>query len=285
MTKQRSAARSILALSEEEDSWDFIKEEHDPFIWTDDDDTPERWNEITAKSKLPRVGHRIDSSDKDEREFLTYKGKTVEVPLTHSRDDRLIILHTLARLVREDSDIRFCMDSYHSSNLAFLALPPADWKALEKEFGAKAVAFRFLAFPKDLKKFHEKAFSDENNRRYGDEEEEETPTEKALGALMDEIVGVAKPISPEAGTFRDSTLEGGKALGVLLHTTTDAEREAIRKDRKRVDRMINILTRGCTQLGLELAWFTIQSHETTDRDFKGWWGDGIKTAISLYSRS
>lgn len=98
--------------------------------------------------------------------FLTYRQTTVEVPLTHSRDDQLVIVHTLARLVRRDSDIRFCLDSHHSSDLAFLALPPGDWKALEKEFGTDTVAYRFLSLPEKLKEFEKKAFSKKNKRQY-----------------------------------------------------------------------------------------------------------------------
>ena len=88
------------------------------------------------------------------------------MPLTHSRDDQLVIVHTLGRLVRRDSDIRFCLDSHHSSDLAFLALAPAHWKALEKDFGADTVAYRFLSLPEKLKEFETKAFSKKNNRKY-----------------------------------------------------------------------------------------------------------------------
>jgi hypothetical protein len=62
--------------------------------------------------------------------------------------------------VKHDSDIRFCVDSWHSSDRAFIALPPVDWQALEKEFGKEEIAYRFLELPKDLQHFLDQAYTE-----------------------------------------------------------------------------------------------------------------------------
>jgi len=281
MTIYLSAARAMLAIPEDQSSWDCICEDTKSFLWTDDD-TIEPWNEIAVAGGLPQVEQRVDGeSAESERMFLTYKGNKVEVPLTHSRDDRLGILHTLGWLVRNDSEIRFCLDSYHSSDLAFLALPPQDWKALEREFGAKAVAFRFLAFPKDLEKFFEEAFSEENNRGYGPN----AATEKAVIALLKEVTSVVKTLAPEVQTVHELDLDIAPTLGLELLTITDAQRDAIYKSREHVNCMIEMLTRRCTELGLELVVFTLQSHETNDRDFQGDWTLAMEAARDLLKRA
>lgn len=171
-------ARAIVAIPREKSSWDYILERHDRpdgpdcFIWSDDEEFAERWNEIAGKaagSEDVRVESTEDVGDAFAL-FFTYKGTKVQVPLSFSRDDGLITIHTLSQLVKTDSDIRFFVDSYHSSDLAFLALSPRDWNSLEAEFGVDAVAYRFLAIPRNFDDFVRQAFADENNRTYPDEE-------------------------------------------------------------------------------------------------------------------
>jgi hypothetical protein len=275
-----SAARSILAVPEDESSWDCIRGERDSFIWTDDDEPIRTWNEIAAKSRLPATGHRIDSSAEDEREFLTYKGRTVEVPLTHSRDDGLIVLHTLARLVRQHSDIRFCVDSGHSSNLAFLALAPAAWKALEKEFGRKAVAYRFLPFPEDLGEFLDQAFSEENNREYR-EPERSLVEEKMAQELADYVSSLAKTCCPSVDVSCELQLVAARVLSLKIKTKTDAERDALSGDRKRVKQIVDMAQMRCAEHEITLSMAYIQSHESVTRDFAGNWEWGLFAGFNM----
>lgn len=269
-----SAARSILAVPEDESSWDCILGERDSFIWTDDDQLVRTWNGIAARSKLPPVGHRVDSSAGDESEFLTYKGKTVEVPLTHSGDDGLIVLHTLARLVRQDSDIRFCVDSGHSSDLAFLELAPAAWKALEKEFGRKAVAYRFLPLPEDLAEFLEQAFSEENNREYGEPEGSQAE-EKMARELADQVKSLAKACCPSVEVSCDLELRSARVLRLEIRTRTDAERDALAGDPKRARQILDLAKARCAGHKITLSLARIQSQETVTRHFDGNWDFGL----------
>jgi hypothetical protein len=50
-------------------------------------------------------------------------------------------------------EVRCCVDSIGLTFLAFLVLPPADWEQLEREFGAAAMAYRFMALPADMDAF------------------------------------------------------------------------------------------------------------------------------------
>ncbi len=47
-------------------------------------------------------------------------------------------------------EVRCCVDSIGLMFLAFLVLPPADWEQLEREFGAAAMAYRFMTLPADI---------------------------------------------------------------------------------------------------------------------------------------
>lgn len=273
MTEYLSAARSILALGKEEDSWDFIKDQHNCFIWTDED-TVQQWNEIAKKSELPQVEQRIDAAAKDEREFLTYKKKTVEAALTHSRDDRLIIIHTLGRLVRNDSDIRFCLDSFHSSNLAFLALPPAGWKTLEKEFGKEAIAYRFLSLAEDLDAFIGQAFSEKNNRHYASAIPDTSAEEQMARELASQIKELARLDCPSAKVVCELELASARVLRLIIETQTDEERDALFANRKRIKQIVDAATKRCAAHSVDLSIAYVQSHESVNRDFAGDWKIG-----------
>ena len=100
-SKYLSAARSILEMPRNEDSWIFIIDSgNSNYLWTDED-AIEGWNKVARKAMLPPVKRRVENPSEGERMFLTYKDTTVEVPLQRDfRDDQLVIVHTLARLVR-----------------------------------------------------------------------------------------------------------------------------------------------------------------------------------------
>lgn len=148
-------ARAMLALSQHQDSWQHYlqKEEHEgQFLWTGDGEAVERWNELFAgKHDIGTVHATVEG--KKEHFFLEYGGSKLQAPVKHDRDDELVVVVTLNRLVKEVTEIRFCIDSYHSSDLAFLALPPFEWAALEAEFGATAVGYRFMPLPDTMAKF------------------------------------------------------------------------------------------------------------------------------------
>jgi len=148
-------ARAMLALSPRQDSWAhyMVKEAHErEFLWTGDGEAVERWNELFAgKHDVGTVNATVEGSK--ENFFLAYDGSKLQAPVRHDRDDELVVVLTLNRLVKGVTEIRFCVDSYHSSDLAFLALPPAEWAALEAESGAPAVAYRFMRLPDTMAAF------------------------------------------------------------------------------------------------------------------------------------
>ena len=64
-------------------------------------------------------------------------------------------------------ELRCCVDSI-GLTLAFLALPPANWQQLEREFGARAVAFRFMALPANVDAFLKSTLAASPVRSYAD---------------------------------------------------------------------------------------------------------------------
>jgi hypothetical protein len=148
-------ARAMLALPPQQDSWEhyMLKEAHEgEFIWTGDGEAVERWNELFAgKHDIGTVHATVEG--KKEHFFLAYGDSKLQAPVRHDRDDEMVVVLTLNRLVKDITEIRFCVDSWHSSDLAFLALPPMEWAALEKEFGAPAVDYRFMPLPDTIAGF------------------------------------------------------------------------------------------------------------------------------------
>jgi hypothetical protein len=148
-------ARAMLALSRQTDSWDdyMQKDAHEgEFLWTGDGEAVERWNELFAgRQDVDAVHATVEG--KKEHFFLAYGASKLQAPVKHDRDDEIVVVLTLNRLVKNVTEVRFCVDSHHSSDLAFLALPPEEWAALETEFGAPAVGYRFLALPDTMAKF------------------------------------------------------------------------------------------------------------------------------------
>jgi hypothetical protein len=148
-------ARAMLALSPLRDSWTYYmqKDEHErEFLWTGDGEAVERWNDLFAgKDDVATVNATVEG--RKENFFLAYDGWKLQAPVEHDRDDEMVVVLTLNRLVKGVTEIRFCIDSYHSSDLAFLALRPGEWAALEAEFGAPAVAYRFMPLPDTMAAF------------------------------------------------------------------------------------------------------------------------------------
>ena len=153
-TTPLAAARAILAIPLNHSSWnDYIvlPKHNDGFLWTEFGEQIERWNRLAGS--VPGAA-KVDKKIIDGRYvYLSYRGRTLQAPVKESREDDTIEVHTLSRLVKSDWDIRFCVDSWHTSDLAFLALPPATWRTLEHQFGADAVRYRFIPLPEDLDAF------------------------------------------------------------------------------------------------------------------------------------
>jgi hypothetical protein len=132
-------ARRILPASDE-DRLDLIFEHAEELLWNEHGDEVEQFNRLVALyPAMSPAG--IDGGD-DVR--MTYKEKTVQVPVEHDREDNLRAVLALAGLTRQDLAFRMCVDTDGNSEFAFLMLPPAQWTLLEEEFGAGTVGHCFL---------------------------------------------------------------------------------------------------------------------------------------------
>jgi hypothetical protein len=146
-----SVAKKIACADTWQAAWNLIRGETDKFIWTDDEEPEARWNEFAK-----RVGTASALSlqwTTDDRPDLHFEGNILRVPLVFDRDDRFIILHSIAQIGRSVLELRFCLASAHSSNQAYLACPPKEWNALEAQFGSSRLAKQFLRIPPDVKEF------------------------------------------------------------------------------------------------------------------------------------
>ena len=228
-------------------------DKHGVFIWDADGEEASAWN-------LPRAGdpgHQdlLVTVDDEDRSFMTYKGRTVQVPLTNSSDDNAISIHTLSQLVRAESELRFCVDSAHSSDTAFLALAPAEWGQLEAEFGRTAVDYRFLRIPADLDAFFEQAYGDGNDRNYPEEPRELTPVESLILELKELLPRIVEPRCERAAVFHELTW--GVNLRVCLAISGESHRVAIKNDTLLVKRLESLIRQKCEKEGVRFLelWF------------------------------
>jgi hypothetical protein len=148
-------ARAMLALSRQKDAWEHYMQKdayQGEFLWTGDGEAVERWNELFAgQHDIGTVHATVEG--KKEHFFLEYGASKLQAPVQHDFNDETVVVLTLNRLVKNVTEVRFCVDSCHVSDLAFLALPPGEWAALEAEFGAPAVGYRFMPLPDTMAKF------------------------------------------------------------------------------------------------------------------------------------
>lgn len=114
----------------------------------------DQWNRLygvgagLANIELDFLGER------EEFFVLKYKERSLQFANLLSWENDVMEVLTMNLLLQPDSEIRVCVDSLHSSDWAWLALPPAGWQALEQEFGTEAVAYRFMTLPADLAAFN-----------------------------------------------------------------------------------------------------------------------------------
>lgn len=73
---------------------------------------------------------------------MRFGSRSVIVPASTDRHPAVV---KLSELLAPDYETRFCVDSMGDDTLAFVPLPPAAWRALEREFGG-AVGRRFARF-------------------------------------------------------------------------------------------------------------------------------------------
>ncbi|PWF46736.1 hypothetical protein C7C56_015595 [Massilia glaciei] len=258
----------MLALPRAQDSWTYIMEHAETFIWDEHGLEVEEWNAMAGKGAgFEDVTATFNNPDEEDATFLTYKGKTVRVPLVHDREDNFISIHTLSQLVREDSELRYCIDSTHSSDVAFLALSPAQWRALESEFGREAVDFRFLAIGPDLEAFFKAAHADENLRTYADDGD--APTRNAvLEQGMKEQIQLLAHANYSCAEVHSKLIED-KFLHLLICVDSDKHRDALRGSNK-FKRQVDLM-RANWPSQIALRSISFQSKQAIARDEARFW--------------
>ncbi|MES3023221.1 MAG: hypothetical protein V4857_16775 [Pseudomonadota bacterium] len=278
---QLAAARTILALPRDQDSWPYINANVETFIWDEHGLEVDEWNAMVGKNAgFEDVTASYSNPDEEHATFFSYKGKSVRVPLVFGREDNFISIHTLSQLVRKDSELRYCIDSTHSSDVAFLPLTPAQWRALEAEFGREAVAFRFLAIGPDLEAFSSLAFADENLRTYACEAEEATPVDTITQGIKEQIQLLAHMNYSCAAVHTTVILD--KFLHLLITVDTDKQRDALRNNRT-FKRQVDLLRAGWPA-DVALQSISFQSEQTIALN-EGrfwtslWWVDGACPAL------
>jgi len=143
-------AHRIVVSGSLDQGWSVIRDHHDQFIWTDDEEPVVRWNALARRAGASALLEVDWDADRPE---LRLSGQRRQVPLVHERDDAFIWIHAIAQIGAEILEVRFCKASDHSSDKACLACSPGDWLDLEKDLGVDQVAVQFLKIPSDVRDF------------------------------------------------------------------------------------------------------------------------------------
>lgn len=141
-------ARQIVASGSLDEGWNVIRDHHDEFLWTDDEEPAIRWNELARRTGATAL---LEIDWNGERPKLCLLGQTRRVPLVYERDDAFIWIHAIAQIGAEILEVRFCSASAHSSDKAFFARRPSEWVEMERSLGVGQVAAQFLRIPTDVR--------------------------------------------------------------------------------------------------------------------------------------
>ena len=151
-----AVAENLCKVDDGNAAWEIIRSQSEAFLWTDDEDSAARWNQLFA-TRLGRVVLEGDGTTEEPLHFR-FRERTVAVDVRSDRDDPLRQLHALAQALSPDCDLRLCRDSTHSSDVAFLPLLPEEWAHLSRTYGDRAVDARFLSVGPSYADFHATAF-------------------------------------------------------------------------------------------------------------------------------
>ncbi len=165
-----------------------------------------------------------------------------------------------------DGELRCCVDSI-GLKLAFLALPPAEWEQLEREFGVAAVAFRFMALPADTEAFLKSSLAARQFRWYADGPVVQPtpppdPFESVLQSIVAAVTEAATPVESKVRVRHLKDKHG--SLQLLVITSTIATRDRLHElppFRSAMERLRNqLLTHK-----LKLRSVSIEAQEVIDR--------------------
>jgi hypothetical protein len=163
-------------------------------------------------------------------------------------------------------ELRCCVDSI-GLTLAFLELPPAEWQQLEREFGAAAVAFRFLVLSTDIDAFLKSPAAAHQVRFYMDAPVvPPAPPVDPFDAVMKSIEAtVTKAAASVEGKIRvRPLLNEDKSLQLLVIPSTIVARDRLHQlpaFRKEMERLRDRLRKD----KIKLRSVSIEAQEVIDR--------------------
>jgi hypothetical protein len=280
-------ARLLLKTQDHKSFWKCLRASEEALIW---DEVPEadveRWNTLAGQN----AGFEdvVVSEDDAGNIAYAYRGRSIRVPFKDDRADGLISIHSLNSLVRGDSEIRCCVDSGGSGDYAFLALPPDDWRALERKHGLDAVAYRFLSIAPDCDTFLREVESGDCRQVSLDKVASQagsaaksvagkakakkaprsapkvTPTPTPCDSIMEEVRAIVATRSAPTNAHYQLVFETD--LSILLVTDTDANRDTLFNDKPFVQRLVRHVQERCQSTGLTLECIGFLSREAIAKD-------------------
>lgn len=158
----RVIAENILSLNKTEDSWKVVLANQLAFLFSGSDELVYSWEYIAQHYGLPTIKEEYIGG----KSFLRLKDKLISIHYANDRSDGIREVLALSRLVSDQYEIRYCIDSWHSSDLAYLMLRHSDWQELEAIYSSEKIGYRFLSLPLSYNEFERAAFTEENFRSY-----------------------------------------------------------------------------------------------------------------------
>jgi hypothetical protein len=150
-----AAARKLVAMKSGEQANNWLAAGADVFVVDFGDSAASiaaEWNGGVG-SAAPVDHEYADGNDPGGQQggvtgYLAYRGVRRPYALRYERAvDAMIVVATLADLVRNDLEMRLCRDSLGGTRVSFLALHPTHWETLVADAGQKPVDRRFVPVP------------------------------------------------------------------------------------------------------------------------------------------
>jgi hypothetical protein len=93
-------------------------------------------------------------------------GKIEKLQLLGDREDCFREIVCLSKLLKPKFELKYCMDTWHSSERSYVLLSTEQWAELNQLYGSDQVSYRFMSIPESAEQFIEEAFTEENQREY-----------------------------------------------------------------------------------------------------------------------
>jgi hypothetical protein len=159
-SKVFATVREILELPKDSDSWDLMQEGYTEFI--SDDDVTYSWEIFSEGHAFPA----LVIEQKNLTASWELLGKIENLELLGDRDDCFREIVCLSKLLKPKFELKYCMDTWHSSERYYILLSTEQWVELNQLYGYEQVSYRFMSISESAEQFIEEAFTEENQRKY-----------------------------------------------------------------------------------------------------------------------